>query len=69
MDGQYVVTAGLIALALGYLAWRGWRTTRRAGCGGGCGAKAPAAGPAVTFIPADRLTLRPHNPDKETRNS
>ena len=62
MDWQLVASFGLLAAAVGYLAWKGvkmWRTSQQAGCPGGCGcAKSPApATPAL--IPAESLVLRP----------
>jgi hypothetical protein len=63
MDWQLVAVVPIVALAGGYLLRRTWRAWggRKAGCGGGCGCKAPAADRAVTFIPAESVALRPRD--------
>lgn len=62
MTAQLLTALGVTLLATSYLIWsilRPWLGAGKSGCGGcgSCGPKPPAEG-AVTFIPADTLTLR-----------
>ena len=64
MGWQLVLVGLCVALALGYLARRGWRTWRgrAAGCGGCKCTTPPARQEAATLIPVEQLTLRSREP-------
>jgi hypothetical protein len=60
VDWQVILVGLCVALALAYLARRGWRTWRgrAAGCGGCKCAPAPETRPAAPLISAEQLTAR-----------
>jgi hypothetical protein len=60
MSGQELLVILALAVALAYLAWRGWRALRgrSAGCcGKGCGSTSAGANKA-SAVPLQQLTLR-----------
>ena len=63
MDWQYSASLGVVAAAVGYLAWLGWKTwrTSKKGCAGGCGcAKIPSSQAVTsgTLIAPEQLVIR-----------
>jgi hypothetical protein len=62
MDWQLLFTCVSIAVAGGFILWRGQRTWRslRGGCSGGCGCSksAPSAKSESTLITPEQITLR-----------
>ncbi len=61
-DWQTAVVSLLVAVAAGYLAWRGWRVLRRraGGCGscGSCPANGNAQDQAKPLVQLENLTKR-----------
>jgi hypothetical protein len=68
VEWQAILVGLCVALALAYLARRGWRTWRgrAAGCGGcKCGSETARKESATPLIPVEQITARlrgPHSP-------
>ena len=60
MDWQLLLVLIAVAVAVGHVARRTWRTWAGRGCAGDCGCKRPPKEPAtdVTIVPAESIMLR-----------
>lgn len=60
MSGQLFLVSLLVAAAGAYLLRLAWQTTsRRTGCGGGCGCtRTNESEPGTTFVAVEQLTVR-----------